>query len=163
MNILFLLTSILTVESFSDMSILFGNFDDGLYNSRSNNYFQKNNIIPINKDNAITICNGWRITNLIDKDIQKSYYINFVKNLKHKSVLSYKWVPLNDKSYIKGIICLSINKDKKELLIRGILPNPYVNNFDIASVKKDIEKIKLEKHFSQFTINYDLFKYYDSI
>ena len=89
MNILFLLTSILTVESFSDMSILFGNFDDGLYNSRSNNYFQKNNIIPINKDNAITICNGWRITNLIDKDIQKSYYINFVKNLKHKSVLSY--------------------------------------------------------------------------
>ena len=138
----------------------YGAFKDAMFNSKRNEYFWKTNtnILPIIQNKAITICNGWRISH-IDKDTpMKKKYTDFFYKADEKSSLCYKWVPLNDKSDVRGLITLSIDKEFKQIFIKKILPNPYVNSFEIDLLKSDIDQIRLQDGFKDYVINYDLFE-----
>ena len=137
----------------------YGNFDDGIFNSKRNEYFWKDNtnIVAINKEKARAISDGWRISH-IDKDsFPKNNFIKFNEISYDKSCLCYKWVPLNDRNDIRGLVIISLDIINKIIFIRRILPNPYISSFDIEYLKSDIEQIKFQDGFKLFEISYEKF------
>ena len=159
---LLLISFIVEICAFSTFSTGSSNgaFKDAIFNPKRNEYFWKTNtnILPIIQNKAITICNGWRICH-IDKDsIPKKKYTEFIKKTDEKSSLCYKWVPLNDKSDVRGLITLSIDNETRQVFIKKILPNPYIKSFEIDLLKSDLDQIKLQDGFKDYVVNYDLFE-----
>ena len=132
----------------------YGNFNTGIFNSERNEYFweNKNNIIPIRKEKARIISDSWKIS-----QINKSKYFKYYQDSYYTSSLCYAWVPLNDKSDIRGLITVYLDVTSKIIFISRILPNPYLYSFDIEYLKSDINQLKFQDGFKNFNISYEKF------
>ena len=133
----------------------FNTFNDKNFNLNTNSYpnnINNLNIIPISKENANLINNGWILSKDKYSYANKSKFILFNKKIFEKDTLCYKWVPNKDKSYVNGLINLSININKNQIIINKIIANPSISSFNKISIINDIEKLTKQKEYSNFQI-----------
>ena len=143
----------------------YGNYNTAIFNSKRNEYFweKKNNIIPIQKEKARIISNSWKISQINKENFQKSKYVKYYEDSYYTKSLCYAWVPLNDKSDIRGLITVYVDLSSKIIFISRILPNPYLYSFDFEYLKSDINQLKFQDGFKNFNISYEKFSDDDEI
>ena len=125
-------------------------------NLQRKNYFnnKKNNILPISKSNTKLVCEGWRFYNQhYYNDISK-----FTNSICQDCILTYKWVPTNDKNFIKCLISAKLDIKNKILFINNYLENPKCKkSFNIENLEIDINNLPYNfKEFENYNVIYQI-------
>ena len=114
------------VYSDKDNIVSFGDFDSGKYCQFRNIYYfpDNNNIDLISKSEVKRLFYGWRMSllnsNMIYDDDFKDFYYHF----NDESIVYFSWIPLSNKSYVRGLIAANVNEENEIIKIKSILLAP---------------------------------------
>tara|TARA_B100000424_G_C22940022_1_gene500237 strand:+ start:1108 stop:1572 length:465 start_codon:yes stop_codon:yes gene_type:complete len=121
------------------------------FNLRNNYFNKRDNIAPIDKEKAKIITYGWNFYKQPYNEINK-----YERTIDEGSSSILKWIPTNDKSFIKCLICTNFDKKNNFMIVNSILPNPYyINSINFNMLKDHLYEynMKNNKNFNRIIYN----------
>ena len=131
-----------------------GRYDKGRFYPKRNKYFWRHNILPIKVEKAKLLSLSWKISESISDYNYYEDYNDFDVKLANKYNKFYKWTSKRNSDVIKSLIAIDINTYKKKFYILQILPNPYVDNFDIDMLDFNLNQLLFNENYFDYEISY---------